>query len=95
VFESDGTREIDAATLEAEFKYRGYLKRHDAQRARVESQHDRRIPETFEYGGVPGLSREMVERLSAIRPATIGQASRIPGVTPAAVAIVASRVARG
>jgi tRNA uridine 5-carboxymethylaminomethyl modification enzyme len=95
VFESDGIREIDSATLEAECKYRGYLKRHDAQRARVESQHDRRIPDAFEYGGVPGLSREMVERLSAIRPSTLGQASRIPGVTPAAIAIVASRVARG
>lgn len=93
-FETAGRPDIDAATLEAEFKYRGYLKRHDAQRARVESQHDRRIPDAFDYSEVPGLSREMVERLSAIRPATLGQASRIPGVTPAAVAIVASRVAR-
>jgi tRNA uridine 5-carboxymethylaminomethyl modification enzyme len=93
-FETDGSREIDAATLEAEFKYGGYLKRHNAQRIRVEAQHERRIPDDFNYRGVPGLSREMVERLSAIRPATLGQASRIPGVTPAAVAIVASRVAR-
>lgn len=93
-FDTDGVREIDGATLEAEFKYRGYLKRHDAQRVRVESQHDRTIPVTFDYRLVPGLSHEMVERLSSVRPATIGQASRIPGVTPAAVAIVASRVAR-
>lgn len=93
-FDTDGVREIDGATLEAEFKYRGYLKRHDAQRARVESQHDRIIPVAFDYRLVPGLSHEMVERLSSVRPATIGQASRIPGVTPAAVAIVASRVAR-
>jgi tRNA uridine 5-carboxymethylaminomethyl modification enzyme len=93
-FETAGRPDIDAATLEAEFKYRGYLKRHDAQRARVESQHDRRIPDAFDYREVPGLSREVVERLSAIRPATLGQASRIPGVTPAAVAVVASRVAR-
>jgi len=85
---------LDAATLEAELKYRGYLKRDDAQRARTESQEHRGIPTHFEYRGIPGLSREMVERLSAVRPATIGQAGRIPGVTPAAVAILAARVAR-
>ena len=44
--------------------------------------------------GIPGLSREIVERLTAIRPGTIGQASRVPGVTPAAVAIVLARVMR-
>jgi tRNA uridine 5-carboxymethylaminomethyl modification enzyme len=93
-FESDGVREIDAATLEAECKYRGYLKRHDANQARVASQQERAIPADFDYAAVPGLSREIVERLSAIRPATLGQAGRVPGVTPAAVAIVASRVAR-
>jgi tRNA uridine 5-carboxymethylaminomethyl modification enzyme len=94
-FESDGVREVDAATLEAECKYRGYLKRHDAQHARVTAQQSRRIPEAFDYRAIPGLSREVVERLSAIRPETLGQAGRIPGMTPAAVAIVASRVARG
>jgi len=94
VFETDGVREVDAATLEAECKYRGYLKRHDALSARVAAQHHRAIPEAFDYSVVPGLSHEMVERLSAIRPATLGQAGRVPGVTPAAVAIVASRVAR-
>jgi tRNA uridine 5-carboxymethylaminomethyl modification enzyme len=92
--ESDGVREIDAATLEAECKYRGYLKRHEAMQARVAMQQERAIPPDFDYAVVPGLSREIVERLSAIRPATLGQAGRVPGVTPAAVAIVASRVAR-
>ena len=94
LFESDGVREIDGATLEAECKYRGYLKRHDANQARVASQQERVIPAGFDYGAVPGLSHEIVERLSAVRPATIGQAGRVPGVTPAAIAIVASRVAR-
>jgi tRNA uridine 5-carboxymethylaminomethyl modification enzyme len=92
--ECDGVREIDAATLEAECKYRGYLKRHEAMQARVASQQERAIPADFDYAVVPGLSREIVERLSAVRPATLGQAGRVPGVTPAAVAIVASRVAR-
>jgi tRNA uridine 5-carboxymethylaminomethyl modification enzyme len=88
------TRAIDVATLEAELKYRGYLKRHDAALARTQSQEARRIPADFEFLGIPGLSREVVERLTAVRPQTIGQASRVPGVTPAAVAIVAARIAR-
>lgn len=90
----DDTREIDRGTLEAECKYRGYLVRHAQQRARVEAQSDREIPSDFEYEGIPGLSREVVERLTAVRPVTLGQAGRVPGVTPAAVAVVASRVAR-
>jgi tRNA uridine 5-carboxymethylaminomethyl modification enzyme len=90
----DDSREIDRGTLEAECKYRGYLVRHAQQRARVESQSERVIPADFEYSGVPGLSREVVERLSSVRPATLGQAGRVPGVTPAAVAIVASRLAK-
>ena len=51
-----------------------------------------RFPEDFAFHGIPGLSREMVDRLSQIRPSTLGHASRIPGVTPAAVALVASHL---
>ncbi len=95
VFEADAARaDVDRGTLLAEFKYGGYMKRHEAQLARTRADEGRRIPIDFAYGGVPGLSREIVERLSAVRPATIGQAARVPGVTPAAVAIVAARVAR-
>ena len=86
--------QLDVATLEAELKYRGYLKRDEALRARTRQQEARAIPPDFRYAGVPGLSREVVERLSAVRPATIGQAGRVPGVTPAAVAILAARIAR-
>lgn len=85
---------FDMATIEAEFRYAGYLKRHDAELARVRAQLDREIPRAFSYDAIPGLSREVVERLSQVRPATIGQAGRVPGVTPAALAIVAARVAR-
>jgi tRNA uridine 5-carboxymethylaminomethyl modification enzyme len=96
VFERDPLRgDLDDATLVAEFKYAGYLKRHDAQVARTRADEARPIPQDFVYAGVPGLSREVVERLSSVRPGTIGQASRVPGVTPAAVAIVAARIARG
>ncbi len=86
--------DLDTSTLEAECKYRGYLGRHAAQLARAQADEQRAIPAWFEYQGIPGLSREVIERLSAIRPETVGQAGRVPGVTPAAVAIVAARVAR-
>jgi tRNA uridine 5-carboxymethylaminomethyl modification enzyme len=85
---------IDVATLEAEMKYRGYLKRDEAMLARTRADEARAIPEAFDYHGLPGLSREVIERLSQVRPSTIGQAGRVPGVTPAAVAIVAARLAR-
>jgi tRNA uridine 5-carboxymethylaminomethyl modification enzyme len=87
--------DLDTATIEAELRYRGYLRRHAAEVSRARAQETRAIPVQFEYRGIPGLSREVVERLTAIRPETIGQAARVPGVTPAAVAIVAARVARG
>jgi len=86
----DARAEIDAATVEAEFTYQGYLKRHDALLARTRSQEGRSIPVGFQYRGIPGLSKEAVERLSHVRPATIGQAGRVPGITPAAVAIIAA-----
>ncbi len=86
--------DLDAATLTAELKYRGYLKRHDAQLARTQADESRSIPADFAYAAIPGLSREVIERLTHVRPETIGQAARVPGVTPAAVAIVAARVAR-
>jgi tRNA uridine 5-carboxymethylaminomethyl modification enzyme len=86
--------DIDEATLAAELKYRGYLKRHDAQLARARADESRAIPDGFDYRNLPGLSREVVQRLTEVRPATIGQAGRVPGVTPAAVAVVAARLAR-
>jgi len=85
---------IDAATLVAECKYRGYIQRHDAQWRRTVAQEAHAIPAAFAYAGIPGLSREVAERLTSIRPETIGQASRVPGVTPAAVSILASRLTR-
>lgn len=87
--------ELDEAAVAAEFKYRGYLRRHDAVLQRAQADERRVIPPDFEYAGLPGLSREVVERLSAVRPSTVGQAMRVPGVTPAAAAIVAARVVRG
>jgi tRNA uridine 5-carboxymethylaminomethyl modification enzyme len=84
---------IDLGTVEAEFRYHGYLKRHDAQLARVRSQAHHEIPPDFVYERVPGLSKEVIERLTAVRPGTLSQAGRIPGMTPAALAVVAAKVA--
>ena len=83
---------IDVASVETEFKYEGYLRRQHAAVDRQRRQETRPIPAGFLFQGIPGLSREMVDRLTQIRPSTLGQASRIPGVTPAAIAVVASHL---
>ena len=85
---------LDEATLEAEFKYAGYVRQHDAQLARTRAQEAPGIPQGFEYRGIPGLSREAVERLSHRASGDDRPGGRVPGVTPAAVAIVAASLAR-
>jgi tRNA uridine 5-carboxymethylaminomethyl modification enzyme len=75
-------------TVETEFKYAGYLSQQARQMERLAQGERRVIPEKFEYQGIPGLSREVCQKLEALRPKTLGQASRIPGVTPAAIAIL-------
>jgi tRNA uridine 5-carboxymethylaminomethyl modification enzyme len=74
--------------VETDIKYGGYLAQQQQEMERLKKAESRMIPPWFEYQGIPGLSREMVEKLTRVRPRTLGQASRIPGVTPAAVAIV-------
>jgi tRNA uridine 5-carboxymethylaminomethyl modification enzyme len=85
---------VDIASLETTIKYAGYLRRQDADIERARKDERRRIPRDFPFGRVPGLSREVVQRLGQIQPDTIGQASRIPGVTPAAVAVLSAYVGR-
>ena len=93
--ESDDSQSgIDFATIETEFKYAGYLKRQHATVERSRRQETRSIPNDFAYSGIPGLSNEVVERLSEIRPRTLGHALRVPGVTPAAVAVIGSYLGR-
>ena len=82
------TEALDVTSVETEFKYEGYIRRERAIVDRLHRQESRAIPPTFQFAGVPGLSREMVERLSMTRPETLGQAGRVPGVTPAAVAVI-------
>jgi tRNA uridine 5-carboxymethylaminomethyl modification enzyme len=88
------TRAIDIASVETAFKYEGYIQRQTASVERQRRQEDRTIPGTFRFHGVPGLSREVIERLTVVRPETLGQASRIPGVTPAAVAVIGAYLDR-
>src|SRR5204862_784385 len=85
---SQDTRELDLFSVETTVKYDGYLKQEQARAERARHQERRHIPCDFPFGRVPGLSREVVQRLSQVRPETLGQASRIPGVTPAAVAVL-------
>ncbi|MFZ0479937.1 MAG: tRNA uridine-5-carboxymethylaminomethyl(34) synthesis enzyme MnmG [Terriglobales bacterium] len=75
-------------SIETEIKYAGYLDQQQRAIDRLKKAELRRIPEWFDYQSVSGLSREMQEKLRKIQPQTIGQASRIPGVTPAAVSLV-------
>ncbi|PYR70910.1 MAG: tRNA uridine-5-carboxymethylaminomethyl(34) synthesis enzyme MnmG [Acidobacteria bacterium] len=82
------TRAIDISSVETTVKYDGYLKQEQARAERARREERRRIPGDFPFARVPGLSREVVHRLSQVRPETLGQASRIPGVTPAAVAVL-------
>jgi len=83
---------IDLASLETVYRYEGYLRREAEAAARLQRQESRRIPGDFRFDGIPGLSRESVERLTNVRPETLGQAARIPGLTPAAVALIAAHL---
>ena len=81
---------LDVASLESDAKYAGYVKQELARASRMRRQEHRRIPEDFVFEGVSGLSLEVVDRCMQVRPETLGQASRIPGVTPAAIAVLGS-----
>jgi len=76
------------ATVETEIKYSGYIAQQERQMERVKDADRRTIPAEFAFTGIPGLSREIQEKLTRVRPGTLGQAARIPGVTPAAVAVL-------
>jgi tRNA uridine 5-carboxymethylaminomethyl modification enzyme len=81
-------RDLDIASIETAVKYAGYLKQERANAERAKRSERRRIPSEFPFARVPGLSNEVVQRLSQVRPETLGQAARIPGVTPAAIAVL-------
>ncbi len=76
------------ATVETEAKYAGYIAQQERQIDRLRESELRRIPATFQFANIPGLSTEARQKLERVRPQTLGQAGRIPGITPAAVAVL-------
>jgi len=88
VLTTEPVRREDIVSLETSIKYEGYLKQQEREVEKLKKAESRRIPEDFDYAGMPGLSREIVEKLSCVRPQSIAQASRIPGITPASISIL-------
>ena len=89
--------ETDPTVLEQvqiEAKYSGYIKRQQQQIAQMSKQSEQKIPGDFDYASIPGLSAEVCSRLQRVRPATVGSASRIEGITPAAISILLVYLAR-
>ncbi len=79
-------------TVTTDFKYHGYLASQEVMAARLAKAADRVIPSSMVFSQLPGLSNEMIERLNRVRPQTIGQAMRIPGITPAALSLLTIHV---
>jgi tRNA uridine 5-carboxymethylaminomethyl modification enzyme len=77
-----------AEQVEIQAKYGGYIERQLTEIARLRKQEDTRLPVDLNYQQVKGLSAEVCEKLNKAKPATVGQASRIPGITPAAISLL-------
>jgi len=75
-------------TLEVEAQYSGYIRMQEDAVRRLHENEDSIIPERFSYDGVLGLSAEVMEKLKSVQPRSLGQAGRIPGVTPAAISLL-------
>ena len=86
-------RRADWKAIETELKYVGYLEQQRRQIDRLKKAEARGIPTSFKYRGLPGLSNEVVEKMERVRPRTLGQAGRIPGITPAALSILEMHLA--
>src|SRR5262245_42230084 len=86
--EAQATEPLVARQVEVAVKYEGYIQRMLADVARFRVLEQRLVPDDLDYAAVPGLSTEIKERLAEVRPRSLGQASRIPGVTPAALSIL-------
>ena len=85
----------ERSIVESRVRYEGYIRRELERLERARPLESRPIPDGFQYRGLAGLSNEIVEKCGRRKPRTVGEAARIPGVTPAAVAIISAHVARG
>ena len=88
LFDLDGVDLEVGEQLEIQAKYAGYIERQNIQAERLQQQEKTALPEDMDYTRVMGLSNEARQRLLSIRPLTIGQAARIPGITPAAISLL-------
>jgi tRNA uridine 5-carboxymethylaminomethyl modification enzyme len=79
----------EAAQLEIDVKYEGYVRRQAQMIDRFKRLEDTVIPQWVDYSTVKGLSTEVRERLASVRPRSLGQAARMPGITPAAISLIA------
>lgn len=86
--------EEESEGVVSRLRYAGYIERQQREATKASEDEELRIPAEMSYA-LPGLSREMVEKLSFVRPVSLGQASRIPGVTPAAISILRLHLRRG
>jgi len=91
-FETNGNHNLMPedviSQIEMEIKYEGYIKRQTEQIHKFKKLEDVTIPSTFSYDSIPGLSKEIVQKLTNVRPNSLGQATRISGVTPAAISVL-------
>ncbi len=85
---TDEQREQVELQIEVEAKYAGYIDRQEREIAKHAKQEQLRLPEDIDYGDVDGLSHEARQRLDSVRPVTLGQASRLEGMTPSAVSLL-------
>jgi len=88
ISETEKVEEAAGQQIEITAKYAGYIDRQTDEIAKVKNQENHKIPATFDYAAVSGLSNEVRQKLGDVKPETIGQASRVPGVTPAAVSLL-------
>ena len=88
VVEAGHLRREDLISIESAIKYEGYLKQQDREVEKLRRAEAKRIPDDMDYASMAGLSREIVEKLTRIRPRSVAQASRIPGITPASITIL-------
>ncbi len=88
VIETETLRREDIVSLETSIKYEGYLKQQEREVEKLRKAESKRLPPDLDYAAMPGLSREIVEKLNRILPQSIAQASRIPGITPASISIL-------